>query len=235
MSLVDDVLLQLRRSEAPPARALRDVYRWALRWNVPMNRLTRGLYAGAFRAHDLFQTTRELTAAKLLYEPMVRARFDEVGEGLHVSAMPYIRGHARVRIGRDCRFGYFSIASGRFLRDPELIIGDRVTVASHVRFVVNQRITIGNQVGIAGRCWISDSDGHPSDPERRARGEDITADDIEPVTVEDRVWIGHGVHILKGVTLGEACVVAAGSVVNKDVPAGALAMGVPARIIKQPW
>jgi acetyltransferase-like isoleucine patch superfamily enzyme len=140
-----------------------------------------------------------------------------------------------VRIGRDCRFGYFSVASGRFLRDPELVIGDRVTVASHVRFVVNQRITIGDQVGIAGRCWISDSDGHPSDPARRLRGEEITAADIEPVTVENNVWIGHGVHILKGVTLGEACVVAAGSVVNKDVPPGALAMGVPARIVKQPW
>lgn len=235
MSLVDDVLMQLRRSEAAPARALRDAYRWAMRWNMPMNRLTRTLYAGAFRAHSLVETTGELAAAKLMYEPMVRARFDEVGEGLHVTAMPYIRSHARVRIGRECRFGYFSITSGRFLREPELIIGDRVSVSSFVSFVVNQRITIGDRVGIAGRCWISDSDGHPADPDRRTRGEHLTPDDIAPVTIEDGVWIGHGVHILKGVTLGRDSVVAAGSVVTRDVPPGALAMGVPARIIKQPW
>jgi acetyltransferase-like isoleucine patch superfamily enzyme len=235
MSIVDDVLLQLRRSDVAPARALRDVYRWAERWNVPMNRLSRPMYASLFRAHDLYETTRELAAAKLLYEPMVRARFAEVGEGIHVTAMPYIRGHARVRIGRNCKFGYFSIASGRFVNSPELVIGDHVSVGTNVRFVVNRRITIGDRVGIAGRCWISDSDGHPSDPDRRMRGEDITPEDIDPVTIEDRVWLGHGVHILKGVTLGESCVVAAGSVVNKDVPPGALAMGVPARIIKQPW
>lgn len=235
MSIVDEVLLQIRRSEAAPARALRDVYRWAERWNVPMNRVTRPLYASLFRAHDAYETARELTAAKLLYEPMVRARFDEVGEGLHVAAMPYIRGHARVSIGRNCTFGYFSVASGRFVTSPELIVGNNVHVGSHVRFVVNQRISIGDRVGIAGRCWISDSDAHPSDPERRQRGDDITPEDIAPVTIEDRVWLGHGVHILKGVTLGHGCVVAAGSVVNKDVPPGGLAMGVPARIIKQPW
>jgi acetyltransferase-like isoleucine patch superfamily enzyme len=89
-------------------------------------------------------------------------------------------------------------------------------------------------VGIAGRVAISDSDGHPADPERRKRGEQMSAEDIKPVTIEDGVWIGRDAHILKGVTIGEGAVVASGSVVASDVPAGALAMGVPARIVKRP-
>jgi acetyltransferase-like isoleucine patch superfamily enzyme len=47
------------------------------------------------------------------------------------------------------------------------------------------------------------------------------------------VWIGRGAHILKGVTIGRGAIVAAGSVVASDVPAGAMAMGVPARIVKR--
>ena len=51
--------------------------------------------------------------------------------------------------------------------------------------------------------------------------------------IEDDVWIGANAIILKGVTLGKGCVVAAGSVVTKSVPANALVGGNPARIIKQ--
>ena len=53
--------------------------------------------------------------------------------------------------------------------------------------------------------------------------------------IKDNAWIGHGCHILKGVTIGEGAVVAAGSTVISDVPDGALAMGVPARMVKKPW
>jgi maltose O-acetyltransferase len=55
----------------------------------------------------------------------------------------------------------------------------------------------------------------------------------KPVTIGDDVWIGGNAVILPGVTIGNNCVVAAGAVVTKDVPANSLVAGVPARIIKQ--
>jgi acetyltransferase-like isoleucine patch superfamily enzyme len=165
----------------------------------------------------------------------VRARFHSVGDNLHVTALPYIKGHARITIGDNCRFGYFSVSTGRFVDDPELIFGNDCSVSSNVRFVVNKSIRIGNNVGIASQCWLSDSDAHPSDLDRREAGEDLVEDDIKPLTIGDFAWLGHGAHLLKGASLGKGCVVAAGSVVTNDVPDGALAMGVPARILKRPW
>ena len=235
MSVLDQLVLRIKRGDSAATRAARDVYLWAQRWSLPDGEVMRRVFGAMYRGHDAYLATREYLTSKLLVEPMVRARFHAVGQGTRVSALPYVRGHARVTVGNDCEFGYFSIRSGRFVDQPELVFGNSVHVSSGVIFVVNRRISIGDNTGIAGKCWISDSDGHPVDLERRLRGEDITAEDIQPLTIEDHVWIGHGSHVLKGVTIGRGAVVAAGSVVTSDVPAGALAMGVPARILRQPW
>lgn len=236
MSVLDQLVLRIRRGDSIATRTARDVYRWAMRWNMPDSPLARRLYGALYRGHDAYESIREYAGSKLVYEPMVRSRFAEVGRNLSVSALPYVRGHARITVGDDCQFGYFSVRSGRFVDQPELTFGDSVSVSSNVVFVVNNRITIGNHVGIAGRCWISDSDGHPVDLDRRMKGEqDLSAEEMPPLTIEDYVWVGHGSHVLKGVTVGRGAVIAAGSVVVSDVPENALAMGVPARMLKKPW
>jgi acetyltransferase-like isoleucine patch superfamily enzyme len=235
MKLVHQLAMQIKRGESGKARAARDLYHRLLRLNLPDTAALRAFYAALFYAHDAAIAAHEYALGKLLYEPMTRARFARVGRGLRVTGLPYIRGHARVTIGNDCSFGRIAVQSGRFFAEPELTFGDGCTVAQDCLFSVNQRITIGNHVSIAARSSISDSDNHPADPERRIRGEQLTVEEIRPVTLGDHVWIGRGAHVLKGVTIGEAAVVASGSVVVSDVPARALAMGVPARIVKQPW
>jgi acetyltransferase-like isoleucine patch superfamily enzyme len=233
VGITDDFLLRIKRGDSAPTRVVRDAYKRLIRWNMPDSKYTRPVYSSLYRAYGAYEGLREFVAGKLLFEPMARARFHSVGTGLHLQALPYIIGHARISIGNDCRFGYFSVSSGRFTDTPELTIGDNVSVGSAVRFVVNQRITIGNNVGIASWCWLADSDGHPTDIEAREAGTtSLSEDDFKPITIEDYVWLGHGARILKGVTVGRGAVVAAGSVVAKDVPPGALAMGNPARIIK---
>jgi acetyltransferase-like isoleucine patch superfamily enzyme len=52
------------------------------------------------------------------------------------------------------------------------------------------------------------------------------------IVIEDDVWLGVGVTVLDGVCIGKGAVIAAGSMVNKSVPAGAIAAGVPARVVK---
>ena len=69
---------------------------------------------------------------------------------------------------------------------------------------------------------------HPLEPElRRAKWEAA-----EPITIGDNVWLGGGVVVCPGVTIGADTVVGAGSVVLRDVPAGVLVAGVPARVVR---
>ncbi len=86
-------------------------------------------------------------------------------------------------------------------------------------------ITIGQNVAISENVSIWDSDAHK-----------IIRDDYiptTPISIGNHVWIGMNSVILKGVTLGDGCIVAAGSIVNKSFPANCLIGGIPAKIIKE--
>ena len=90
-------------------------------------------------------------------------------------------------------------------------------------------IHIGSGVEIAPRCAFYSFD-HGSLP-----GTPIASQPLQTkgaITIEDEVWLGYGVIVLSGVRIGKGAVVGAGSVVTHDVPAGAVAVGVPARIVK---
>jgi acetyltransferase-like isoleucine patch superfamily enzyme len=82
---------------------------------------------------------------------------------------------------------------------------------------------IGERCSIGWDVWITDTDYH-----RLNDGEDIA-----PVSIGDEVWIGAKSMILKGVTVGKGAVIAAGSVVTKDVPERALVAGNPATVIRE--
>jgi acetyltransferase-like isoleucine patch superfamily enzyme len=87
-------------------------------------------------------------------------------------------------------------------------------------------ITIGDEVFIGPRVSLITS-GHPVDPAFRRR--QIVA---APIVIERGVWICAGATLLHGVTVGEDSVVAAGAVVTRDVPAGVVVGGVPARVLR---
>ncbi len=200
--------------------------------HVPDYGPLRRAYRAAGLAFDVWVDGREALLAKLAWEPMLRARCEHVGARVTLTRAPYVRSHARIRIGDDCRFSSFEVHSGRFCDDPELRIGNGCDVGFDVLFAVNKQITLGDHVGISQNVTLRDSDGHPSDLARRKAGGHLGPDDIAPVHILDFAWIGRGAHVLKGVTVGAGAIVAAGSVVATDVPDGAMAMGVPARIIR---
>lgn len=88
-------------------------------------------------------------------------------------------------------------------------------------------ITIGNDVGIAEGVVIRDSDNHPIIINDCPISQDVSA----PIVIEDHVWIGMNAIILRGETIGEGSIVAAGSVVSRNVPPHSLVSGVPAKVI----
>lgn len=104
-------------------------------------------------------------------------------------------------------------------------LGKNVFINHACSFLDLGGITIEDDVMIGPRVNIV-SENHPIDPVKR-RGLDLKS-----VLIKKNAWIGAGATILPGVTIGENSVVAAGAVVNKDVPPNVIVAGVPAKIIK---
>lgn len=90
-------------------------------------------------------------------------------------------------------------------------------------------IRIGCRVEIAARCAFFSFD-HGIDQKLPIAQQPLTT--RGPIIIEDETWLGYGVIVLSGVRIGKGAVVGAGSVVTKDVPAGAIAVGVPARVVR---
>lgn len=109
----------------------------------------------------------------------------------------------------------------------QIALGDYVFINYDCIFLDIAPIAIGNRAYIAPRVCIY-TVNHPTVPEVRNT-------DLEygrPVVIEDNVWIGGNAVILPGVTVGEGAVIAAGSVVTRDVPPRVVAGGNPCRIIR---
>ena len=91
-----------------------------------------------------------------------------------------------------------------------------------------ENITIGNHVLIGANSLITDYDWHNVQPDIRLEDCVIT----KPVIIEDNVWLGINTVVLKGVRIGKNTVIAANSVVVKDIPANVVAGGNPCKVLK---
>lgn len=134
-----------------------------------------------------------------------------------------LREGARLRVS-----GNFKIFSGAKIfinQKAELVLGSGY-INSHLTLHCFERITIGEDVAIADNVTIRDSDNHfiTSQPDCKM---------TKPIRIGNHVWIGMNATVLKGVTIGDGAIIAAGAVVTKDVPERCLAAGVPARVIKE--
>jgi len=94
-----------------------------------------------------------------------------------------------------------------------------------------ESITIGNNVAVGANTTIIDTDFHPLDPQVRKAAPSRGC--TSPIVIEDDVFIGMNCLILKGVCIGRGSVIGAGSVVTRSIPAGVIAAGNPARVIKK--
>lgn len=106
----------------------------------------------------------------------------------------------------------------------KLRIGNRCSIGDRTEIHCGEDIEIGDDVIIAWDCNILDRDYHAVEGATEGK---------ERIIIGNRVWIGCRSIILKGVSIGDGAIVAAGSIVTKDVPANTLVAGNPARFIKE--
>ncbi|MCD6321396.1 MAG: acyltransferase [Clostridiales bacterium] len=164
----------------------------------------------------------------------------EVGAGCQFHGIPMFRRlpGSEIIIGKMCRFNSAPWSNFMGLNhkcilttlDEQAVIkiGERCGFSGSV-IAAAESVLIGDDVLVGANTVISDTDWHSVDYNRRATGEMGAS---SPIVIEDFVWLGANVVVLKGVTIGKASVISANSVVTKSIPANVIAGGVPAEIIK---
>ena len=149
--------------------------------------------------------------------------------GLHPSSVVLgaveLRGTRRVSVGRDL-YAY----PGQYWETQEggqIRIGDGVVLSRGVHLVAFAAVTIGAGTMIGEYASVRDANHRRGHGLLRESGHDA-----RPVVIGRGVWIGRGAAVLAGVTIGDGAVGGANAVVTRDVPAGAVVGGVPARVLQ---
>jgi len=220
----------VRKKSTPFHALLYNTYKGTLNLEVPMPRILAGML---FHERALRHQAWHWIKNKLYYEPLLRYRCTSVGKNLKTDGdIPLISGSGDIIIGDNVRIGNRCswILSSNIYHHPKLVIGDNTTINYSTGISVERKVEIGNNCVIAGETMIFDNNSHGLHYEN---GRKMTTDDVSPIKIEDHVWLGMRSFILKGVTIGKGAVVAANSLVTKDVPSMTLVGGNPAEIIKR--
>jgi acetyltransferase-like isoleucine patch superfamily enzyme len=175
----------------------------------------------------------------------IEAPYDVNLSQVHLNLRTPKKGKKYLSIGNG------SAVQGQFIFEREsgyIEIGKNTFIGGS-QFICIEEIKIGNDTLISWGCTFSDNDAHSLEWENRKNdvaewkkgldenkvGRYKNWDHVKrkKIIIEDKVWIGFNVIVLKGVRIGEGAVVGAGSVVTKDVPPYTVVGGNPAKIIKK--
>ena len=146
----------------------------------------------------------------------------------------FTSGDNLIPICRNMRGVFFTMTP-----EARIEIGNNVGMSSTCIWA-KQLVCIGNNVNVGGDCIILDNDVHPHNYLERRNSfianisleEYLNKIPTSPVIIDDDVWIGAHCQILKGVHIGARSIIAAGSVVTKDIPADVIASGNPCKVIR---
>ena len=168
-----------------------------------------------------------------------KKKINELGTNSKTQCLIFKRHHlSKIKIGNNC------LINGRLVteyKDSEIEIKNNVFIGGNTILDCLSKIFIDDNVLISYECILADHDSHSIESDKRKNDlarfkqnqmiwSDVSA---KPINIHKNAWIGTRSIILKGVTIGEGAIVAAGSVVTKDVPDYTLVAGNPAIIKKK--
>jgi acetyltransferase-like isoleucine patch superfamily enzyme len=222
----------VKRRDHPVSRLLYRLARAARTFEVPV---IPGLHRALYHLHRGSLAALANLLRVFYYTPLFKSQLEGPAPRLYLySGMPLVTGALRIRLGADCRVSGITTLSGRTsgTATPSLEVGSNGDIGWQNTIAVGRRVVLGDNVRLAGQCFLAGYPGHPLDPAARAQGLAETEDQVGDIILEDDVWLTTGVTVMAGVRIGRGTVVAAGSVVTKDLPPLVLAGGVPARVIR---
>lgn len=158
----------------------------------------------------------------------------KIGKGCRFNGRTYFRRlqDSKIIVGEHCIFNSSHSSNLIGVYSPCIIstlskiahveIGDRCGFSGTV-IGAAVSIKIGNDVRCGANTLLTDTDWHSDD---KRVGLD------KPIIIEDNVWLGYGVKVLKGVRIGKNTLIGANSIVTKDIPSNVIAAGNPCRVIK---
>lgn len=192
-------------------------------------------YIYNFKVYSIFHSCK-----KYIYTGLFKRCFKSLGDGTEIKpSFLHLIGPEYISIGRNCYIGSrvqltawdSSYVGGNNI--PEIIIGDGTSIGDESQVTAINKIVIGNGVLTGKKVLITDNshgevvrelmDVAPLKRPVVSKG---------PVIIGDNVWIGEKATIVANVRIGQGSVVAANSVVTKDVPPYCVVAGCPAKIVK---
>ena len=188
----------------------------------------------------IFRASTLITFA--FYQTSLRGNGISWKGGWKIYGIPIVQRHrgSCIKIGRGLYLRSFASSNPLGPNRPVIIttrsnnakirIGDDVGLTGGT-ICAEECIEIGNRVLIGANCILVDTDFHPVD--LSARRATPQKGQVAPIIIEDNVFIGMNSLILKGVHIGNGSVIGAGSVVTRDIPAGVVCAGNPARVIRE--
>jgi len=177
------------------------------------------------------------------------ARLGALGPGCRIESGVSFHYPGRIRIGDGTGIGRNVTLRANTDESPGIEVGRGVSINDSVVINANRgRVTLGDRSWLGPFCLVYGNGGVTIGSNVLVAGHssintvshsidrcDIPVNDqpvlIDPVVIEDDVWIGLNAVILQGVTIGRGTIVGAGAVVNKSIPPWSIAVGVPVRVI----
>ena len=154
----------------------------------------------------------------IMWPPVTIFNEQHIHIGSHTMIGPGVALSAGMVPGQEC------------INDRVVVIGDRCLIGRNSGIVGHFSVEIGNDVWTGHHVYVTDQNHGYEDPTRPIS---LQTQPERAVRIGDGSWIGHGAVILPGVTIGRHVVVGANSVVTSDIPDFSVAVGSPARVIRQ--
>ena len=194
----------------------------------PMNRFKRGLGRNSL---ELYRLSRAL--ARERFSLTCSGEFAAFGARSVIQPPVRLLGADGIAVGSDVFIG--ANAFLQVIEHPQgagrIEIGDGVSITGDCVLSSAARITLGRKVLIARNVYIADHRHAFDDPAIAILDQGL--EQIEPIEIGDGAWLGQNVVVGPGVTIGRGAVVGANSVVLRDVPARSVAVGAPARVVRE--